>query len=406
MEVSGSDVPPQDEATLDLRIESLAFGGDGVARWSEPGGDGRSLVVFVPGTAPGDRVRAEFVELKKNFARAAVVEILEPSPQRRTPPCPVFGRCGGCTLQHLNYPAQLEAKQSFVLDSLRRLGGIDWKGPLRMHSGPELGTRTRARFAINAKSGAVGFRRAQTHAVEDLERCPVLAPALEEGLRALRAYVQRLAPGERRALPQEVAAAIDAQGCSFEPALGDLPGRVLEPEVRGMRFHVGPDEFFQGHAGLLPKLVEAVVQGLEGEEAWDLYAGVGIFARAMAPRFHRVFAVEENPIAFRHGIGAARAAGDSQVFFDRAAVGSWLSRRRSGRVDAVVLDPPRTGAKEAVEPLLEFRPREIRYVSCDPTTLARDLRGFLEGGYHLDRVEIFDLFPQTWHVETLAVLSR
>jgi 23S rRNA (uracil1939-C5)-methyltransferase len=309
-------------------------------------------------------------------------------------------------LQHLRYPAQLEAKQAFVLDSLRRLGDIDWKGPLRLHSGEEFGTRTRARFAINAKSGAVGFRRASSHAVEDLERCPVLAPALEEGLRALRAYVQGLAPGERRSLPQEVAAAIDEQGCSFEPALGDLPGRVLEPRVGGLRFHVGADEFFQGHAGLLPELVEAVTQGLQGEEAWDLYAGVGLFARALAPRFHRVLAIEEHPAAVRHGIGAARAAGDTRVYFERAAVGDWLARRRRGGVDAVVLDPPRTGAKEAIEPLLELRPREIRYVSCDPTTLARDLRGLLDGGYQLDRIEIFDLFPQTWHVETLAVLGR
>ncbi len=397
-----------------MTAERLAFGGDAIAHHE-------GLAVFVMLAAPGDRVRARVVERKKKYARAVIEEILTPSPLRREPPCPHFGICGGCQLQHLTYEAQLEAKAGFVRDCLTRIGRIDWPHQIEVISASEFGYRGRAQIKIETalsdgkRNLRIGFNNAGSHAVRDIETCPILMPELDEALGRLRSALKDTGGAEKESgLPiilSEVEMAAGDRGVSFEPEVAGLPSGALKRRVGGVDYKFSPATFFQANPLLLERMIVEAVGNSMGKLAIDLYAGAGLFTLQLARLYTRVIGVESDA-------GAAGFARDnlkenmiSNVEFYNRRVENWLKnfiekRSESETIDLIALDPPRTGAPEAIEHILRLRPAAITYVSCDPSTLARDLRGLLEGDYKLASIRAFDLFPQTYHIEIVAVLNR
>jgi 23S rRNA (uracil1939-C5)-methyltransferase len=376
---------------LELRIDALAGSGDGVGR----SGEGR--VVFVPFTAPGDRIRARIDELHPRYARAALEELVEPSPSRVVPACQVFGACGGCSWQHVDYPAQCEAKRRIVEDALRRVGKLALPGPVQLVPAPQpYGYRARARVAVEA--GRIGYRRRSSNALCAVETCPVLAPGADAKLRAL-AQGRPQRDGE-----WEIAAGADETRAH---ALGaDAP--AIELSVGKDRLRVSAGGFFQANPALHEALIEAVTRAAgRGALAIELHAGCGFFTLPLARAFERVVAVEADPAAaadLRHNLARAGLA-NVEVVVER--VESALAGRLAAlRPDALVLDPPRTGLpRGAAKRIAALAPRRIAYLSCDPATLARDLAALVAGALRLEGVEAFDLFPQTPHVEVLAALA-
>ena len=412
---------PRPGQLLDLRIERLAFGGDAVGRH-----EGR--VVFVPFAAPGDLVRVEVTAVERAFSRARLVEVIEPGPDRVAPRCRHFGDCGGCQFQHVAYPAQVAAKAEFVRDALVRIGRFDWPRPVTVHHAEPWGYRSRTQLKLKATSGlradgthgrlrrneraaapparadggppVLGFHRAFTHAVVDLEQCPVLAPELERGLADVRAAVARL---PKQDWPYQIEGACGVDGAAWAPDLPGIAKDLVEHEVQGFRYLIEPESFFQGNRHLVDRLVAGALGDERGELAFDLYAGVGLFALPLARRFARVVAVEDERRAATLGRVNAKTNGCDNVRYLRRTTEQFLQANRE-RPDLVLMDPPRLGAKPALPLLLALRARRVVYVACDPQTQARDLRTLVDGGYELEDVEAYDMFPQTYHVEAVARL--
>ncbi|MFP5263368.1 MAG: class I SAM-dependent RNA methyltransferase [Blastocatellia bacterium] len=398
---------------VEVTAERLSYGGDAVARHN-------GLAVFIPLAAPGDRLRVRVVERKKNFARAAVEEVLVASPARREPACRHFGDCGGCQLQHVTYQAQLEAKAGFVRDALGRVGRIDWPHEIRVLHAAEFGYRARAQIKLGAGAAgerdraAVGFNRGASHSVCDVCDCPILAPELNSALASLRSSLSEA--GAREGPPSglgevsEIEMAVGEAGVSADPPFSEFKSGVVQRTVRGAIYNFSPSTFFQVNPLLLDELVEQAVGGRAGGLAIDLYAGVGLFTVQLARAFDRVIGIESDAGAAGYAIKNIRANSASNARFYSGRVEQWLdafARRRSGddSIDFMVLDPPRSGAAGAIVKIAGLKPAHISYVSCDPTTLARDLRGLVDSGYDLKRVTALDLFPQTYHIETVARLS-
>jgi 23S rRNA (uracil1939-C5)-methyltransferase len=388
---------------IDVTTERLAYGGDAIARH-----DG--FAIFVPYAAAGERLRVRITERKKNFARGVIDRILEPSSLRRAPRCQYFGDCGGCQLQHITYEAQLEAKVGFVRDALQRIGRIDWPYEIEIGNGAEFGYRSRAQVKVDRRAGRIGFNRAASNSGCDVTSCPILSPELDQALHSLWDMLGRETdnPG---GLPNrlQVDMAAGDSGVSFEPALGSLPGGVLQRTVNDAVYTFSASTFFQGNASLLERLVSEAVGESSGDLAIDLYAGVGLFTVPLSRRFGRVIGVEADAVATkfaRENISANKAP---NVEFHNSKTEVWLKQfgeRDASPPDLILLDPPRTGAAESIAHMVAAKPARITYVSCDPTTLARDLRQLIDSGYEISRVSAIDLFPQTYHVETVAHLER
>lgn len=395
--------PPNVGDIIEVTTDRLAFGGESVAR-----NDG--LAIFVPLAVPGERLRVRITERKKNYARATIENILEASPQRREPPCRYFGDCGGCQLQHMSYEMQLESKVGFVRDALERIGRIDWPPEIPIRHGPPFGYRARAQIKIDSKASRVGFNRIASHSVCDVVSCPILIPELDAALSSLRAVVaganvnDSVAPDLR-----QIDVAAGENGVSFEPAISNLASVPLRQTASGAVYAYDPSTFFQSNPALLEVLIEEAVGGSAGEFAIDLYAGVGLFTIQLARRFKRVIGVEADPRTAKHAIANIAANSAANVEFFTGPADAWLKDFKastSQTPDLLVLDPPRTGAAQAIPSIIELSPRSISYVSCDPATLARDLRTLVDGGYTISRLSAIDLFPQTYHVETVALLNR
>ena len=373
----------------EIVIESLAAGGDGV------GHDASGRVVFVPFTAPGDRVRVAIVEERARFARGTLEELLEPSPLRALPQCGVYGACGGCTWQHLDYAAQLEAKRQILAGALERIAKLG-VGELEVTPSPSP-YRYRSRTRVVAKDGRVGYRRRGSHDLCPTSRCPVLVPELD-------AELARLAAREPQAAEEWELVAGAGGATRATPLRWPLPGEPkLELEVCGDRLAFSPGVFVQGNALLLDALARAVHEAAgSGACAVELFAGAGFFTLGLARRFRRLVAVESEGRAVADlRANLARAGLDNvEVLGGRAEV----VLARIGEAEVVVLDPPRTGLPPGLLEAIQA-PRVV-YVSCDPATLARDLAGLAARGWALEALRGFDLFPQTPHVEALATMAR
>ncbi len=400
---------------LELTIEKVVLGGDGLARW-------RDLPIFVPRAAPGDVVTARITERRPSYARAEIEQVISAGPLRREAPCPFYARCGGCQLQHIEDEAQLGLKAAAALETLRRLGGIDPAQLKRCRVGePVAGRRWgyRVRAQVHVEQGedgatGVGFRRRRSHDLIRVDRCPVLAPALEARLPELPRLLDEAArAGQSR--PGRLSLATDGLEedslVVSAPPLGVLPGGELEIELLGRRLTFDARCFFQAHGGLLEALARSAVGAFEGETAVDLYAGVGFFTLGLADRYRSVTAVEGESMAARYARNNLRLNGLRHCQVERGAIESWVDGRTGGEglrpgLDRVLVDPPRVGLSWNVRrALLRAAPARLTCVSCDPATLARDL-GELTRDFDLESITFFDIFPQTAHLETVVQLRR
>ncbi|HEY0323560.1 MAG TPA: class I SAM-dependent RNA methyltransferase [Pyrinomonadaceae bacterium] len=391
---------PRREPLIEVRIERILPGGLGLAH-----ADGRTILVGL--AAPNDLVRVRIENVRGKVAFASIVEIIEPSPVRIEPPCPYFGRCGGCDFQQLDYHAQLEAKVEIIRDCLRRIARIEPPSSIPITPSPlEWRYRARAQWQLDAVRQRLGYFERGSHRICDIAECPVLVHELQETLSGLRERMRGdLLPPDA----EDFQAVAGDEGVSLVPPLNDEEPLEASRLIGGNRYRFSAEGFFQINQSLLPELVAFAIGDAHGESAIDLYCGVGLFTLPLARRFHHVTGVEGNPSAVAY---ARRNLSDAQLenaVVESASVSEWLNANATTQapVDLVLLDPPRAGLEEgAADGILALRPQRITYVSCDPATLARDLKEILKGGYALDTIAAFDMFPQTHHVETVAFLHN
>jgi tRNA/tmRNA/rRNA uracil-C5-methylase (TrmA/RlmC/RlmD family) len=327
--------------------------------------------------------------------------MIAPGPSRTEPVCPVFGSCGGCSWQHLDYAAQLEAKREILRDALTRIGKLAAVPErLEMRASPgAYGYRARARVLV--ERNGIGFRQRRSRDLCATSRCPILVPSLDATLKTLGGD-SGLAPGE-----WQLAAGDAGEISLLAPDGRSLGVEKIRFQIAGDSIAISPGVFFQAHAALRADLAAAVWEAAgEGELALELFAGTGFLTLGLARRFRRVLAVESQSRAVDDLRANLRAAGIGSVEVVRAAVEDALGKptvRQLGP-SVVALDPPRTGLPREAAAMLDAD--RVVYLSCDPATLARDLAALEERGYRLTRVTGFDLFPQTPHVEALAVAER
>jgi 23S rRNA (uracil1939-C5)-methyltransferase len=397
----------------------MAYGGDAIGR--EPSG----RMLFIPFALPGERVRVRVEETHERWARGTLLEVVAPSPDRLAPRCRHFGACGGCHYQHLSYAAQLRLKAEIVRSQLERLGGFESpRVEPTVPSPSPWNTRNHLQFSLN-REGRLGFQAAGSHRIVAIEECHLPEPALADLWPRLDLGP---IPGLRRVVVRsgtdgEAMIALEAEtGPEVELAL-DQPASVvwigpggasvlagsdhLVQDVLGRRFAVHAGSFFQVNSSLTGELVRRALEALlpqSGETIFDLYAGVGLFSAFLAAAGARVVAVEESPEACAD-FEANLAEFDSVDLYE-APVEAALPAIPP-RPDAAIVDPPRAGLeREAMEALIASSPRRLVYVSCDPATLARDGKRLAQAGYRLERVTPIDLFPQTYHIETLSLWLR
>jgi tRNA/tmRNA/rRNA uracil-C5-methylase (TrmA/RlmC/RlmD family) len=358
-------------------------------------------VVFVRHALPGERVVAEVTEdTGKSFCRADAVTVLRASPDRVVPPCPMAGpgRCGGCDWQHAGASAQRDLKAQVVAEQLHRLAGLDLPVEVEPLPGGLLRWRTRVRFAT-AEDGRAGLRAHRSHRVVALEDCPITTRAAAQSV-----FGRRWQAGE------DVEVTEDATGTVYLRHGGHTRDGGAVQHAAGRDWHLAAHGFWQVHpqaAETFARVVAEWAAASPGAVAWDLYAGVGLFAAVLAEQVGahgRVLAVESVRRAVADG--RVNLADLPQVHWRGGRVDRVLARIRE-RPEVVVLDPPRRGAgRDVVAAIARARPRRVVYVACDPAALARDVAGFAGQGYRLDRLRAFDAFPMTHHVECLALLRE
>jgi 23S rRNA (uracil1939-C5)-methyltransferase len=379
---------------LEVDVERILPGGMGLAH---AGGK----TVFVALAAPGDRVRVEVEREQGKVLFGSIKQIITPSPVRIEPPCPYFGRCGGCDFQQLTYEAQLAAKSEMIRDCLHRIARLENVPEIVVTPSPnEWRYRMRAMWQIDRDQRAIGYYERGSRRVCDVVDSAVLRPELQAKLEAVRATQ---IPPELKHL--DVVAGED--GVSFAPAFADFQTRELSLTVRGEVYRYNAEAFFQINPSLLGSLIEFALDDASGASALDLYSGVGLFTLPLARQFQQVTAVEANAVAVRFARRNLQAAGLTNARVSAAGVAEWFRSASLREVKFVLLDPPRAGAESAViKAIIDLRPVEISYVSCDPATLARDLKKLIGGGYRLSAIKSFDLFPQTHHVEAVVRLTQ
>jgi 23S rRNA (uracil1939-C5)-methyltransferase len=423
-----------------VEIEKPIYGGAFLARV-----EGKA--VFVPLTLPGEQARVRITQDKRGYSTAEAEEIVSAVPERIAPACPHFGACGGCHYQHANYETQLAFKQAILRETLER-GSVAVPAEIAVLSGEPWRYRNRIRLAFDA-AGNAGYRGRSSHVVIPVSECPIAAPLLLSAAQAFAEVARLFAPPLR---PTEIALFCDAAETALQagvftastkrirldefaqawreriPALQGvelvLEGHAGQPprtvaqwgatflayRAAGFDYRVDHGAFFQVNRWLIDALVERVTAGHSGSLAWDLFAGVGLFARRLTTNFARVVAVESAPSAVKALEENLRGTAAAAV---RSATLDFLRRSRKSahpdftRPDLVVVDPPRTGLGPEITALLgEVAASALVYVSCDPATLARDLRALLATGYAIQSITLADLFPQTFHLETVVQLRR
>jgi 23S rRNA (uracil1939-C5)-methyltransferase len=410
---------------MEVTIERILPGGFGLAH-----ADGRTIMVAL--AAAGDRVQVRVDREKGNVSFASIVEIITPSPHRVEPPCPYFGRCGGCDFQQMNYQTQLDAKAEIIRDCLRRLARIEKIPDFQITPAPDTWHyRSRAQWQYDAVRQRLGYFESGSRNVCDVAECAVLAPQLQSTLESLRALMTSGSlPDERdfRAVLGDEGASISPPVRGSSPTVGESPDleadsqvvRDITRTVRGESYRFNAVSFFQANDGLMPKLIDAAIGDAKGKTALELYCGVGLFTLPLARRFSRVIGVECDHTAAKFARDSLARAGLTNAEVAIRDVGVWLDDVKrhdlsrllaesaaalQNEIDFVLLDPPRVGAESRViAGVLGLKPQRISYVSCDPATLARDLKKLIAGGYRLASLHAFDMFPQTHHVETVVHL--
>ena len=378
-----------------LTIEKLVYGGDGLARLD-------TRVVFTPYVLPGEKVLCDVQRIKNDLWRGRLLEVTEPASARVTAPCPYFQRCGGCHYQHADYAFQVEQKRSILREALRRVGKIEFDGEIESITGEPWAYRNRVQLHI--EGGAIGYFEHASHKLCAIDHCPIVSPALNDAISKLQGNLGQInATVELFTNESEMQVNIvDRVPHSIYQVFESL-GTSGPLEYDG--FRVSRNSFFQVNRFLVDRLVECAIGGAEGETAADLYAGVGLFAIRLAERFRKVAAVESSASAFRdleHNV-QSRAL---PITAENKTSEEYLAGLNE-KPDLILADPPRAGlGKHAVRDLARIQAPRLTIVSCDPATLARDLQGLLAAGYRIDQMTMVDLFPQTFHIETVVHLVR
>lgn len=431
-----------------LTIEKLIYGGDGLAR-TPADADGRSMAVFVPFVLPGERAEVEIAQGKPGFARGSVTHLAEPSPERIAAACQYFQQCGGCHYQHIPYQRQLEFKAGILRETLQRIAKIELKTEIHLHGSPPWNYRNRTRLQIQTNPEfALAYYRFGSHELLPVRECPITSPLINRAMARLvelrgcacpavveeieffadavdehllaRAFcgrdaeekaLLRWAEAFQKECPQIAGVTFFASRRRSEDEdptdmkrLAQSGAQEIRYQTKGGDLRVSAGAFFQVNRHLVDDLISTVCGGASGERALDLYAGVGLFSAALAPSFRHIFAVEASQISH----GDLIHNGPANVKAVRARTEDYLkSAPVRKRPELVVVDPPRTGVGKAViRSLVELGAQRVRYVSCDPATLARDLAPLLAAGYRVEEAHLFDLFPQTFHIESVILLEH
>ncbi len=404
---------------MQVTIEKLVYGGAGLARTSEG-------VVFVPKTAEGDVAEVEITEKKKDYARASLRRIIVASADRKDPACPNYKTVGCCHWDHIRYHRQLDYKEAILRESLKRLAKIDFEGEISRITGPEYAYRLRATFHL--RNGSLGFVRENSDIVVPIAECAALTPELNE-------FIRQAGACRIPAVSADVVASADAIAATFhfpdvhpqQPwqewrnALFEIPNlssltftsgsnrvhyerRRPAVEVHGIRYELTSDAFFQANRFLLTRFVEEAVEqaGTGLSNVLDLFCGSGFFSLPLARRCSQLIGVEANRIGVKQAQANAKLNQISNCEFVAAEVEAALANA-DVRPDAVVLNPPRTGAGPNVSAqIAALKAPRIIYVSCNPTTFAREAGVFIRNGYRLKRLTMIDQFPNTYHIEFIA----
>jgi 23S rRNA (uracil1939-C5)-methyltransferase len=423
------------DRTALVQIEKAIYGGAFLARL-----EGKAT--FIPLTLPGEQVRIRITEEKRSYAAAEPQEIVSPSPNRVQPPCPHFGVCGGCSYQHTTYESQLDLKQQILRETLQR-SGVPAPEDIHVLAADPWAYRNRIRIAFDAGT-RVGYRGRRSHDIIPIEKCPITAPLLvkatlsaadllktkqlsleatelslfcnaEEKSLLASIFVRR---GQLRDFDMFAAALSESVPELAGVELVHLPlvdgtaqqlARWGDDSIRyraaGFEYRVDHGAFFQVNRWLIDTLVQRVLSAHRGALAWDLFAGVGLFARQLAEKFSEVMAVESAPAAMQGLNQNLRGTNGRSVIADTLSFLRAQSRKL--KPDLIVLDPPRAGLGQEITAILgNLAAPSIVYVSCDPSTLARDLKALLSTGYSIASVVLADLFPQTFHLETVVTLRK
>ncbi|MBM4348189.1 MAG: 23S rRNA (uracil(1939)-C(5))-methyltransferase RlmD [Deltaproteobacteria bacterium] len=440
---------------MKVKIDSIAFGGYGVARV-----DGK--VLFIPYTVTGDEVWIEVTEEKKRYSIGKVVRMIKPSPWRIDPPCPYFGICGGCQWQHIDPSIHGEMKQAILIETLKRLGKLDQMPLVDVVPFPKpYGYRVRVQLRVKEK--AMGYYQERSHRIVDITHCPIshplanqiisilrdqrdhfpsieeieinVSPQEEKGIlifhpypsrsndQRLEHFAKQFLPHpyppprwgrEREGVSQPVLQGIAISGKREWTSLGNpsLSFTVPFPDgekERNLSFRISPGSFSQVNLEQNEKLIQTVVEfssTIKAERVLDLYAGAGNFTLPLAIRAGEVWGIEGNKVAIKDGQFNAERNGIQNARFIEGEVEEVLKDWNKGRPDQIILDPPRAGCKKIIDLIAGLKPKKIVYVSCEPTTFSRDLGLFYEKGYSLQRVRLIDMFPQTYHMEVVGLLTQ
>jgi 23S rRNA (uracil1939-C5)-methyltransferase len=431
--------------SMQLSIEKLIYGGEGLARLAaDERGPGKS--VFVPFVLDSERVEASLTEQKPGFARARLESVIEPSPRRMQPPCPYFQRCGGCHYQHTAYEHQLEIKSAILRETLKRTAKIDLPCELQVHASPPWNYRNRTRLKIRATPEfALGYYKFRSHDLLPIEQCPISSPLINRAIAALsskgrageipesvrevelfanhadnelllevyfahgtsRAETETICESVLQSLTEikgAVAFEVSRTGQMDDPKkLAEAGENFLSYQVGSHNFKVSAGAFFQVNRFLIDELLKVVTGSAAGGSALDLYAGVGLFSTQLAKGFAQVIAVEASQTSHSD----LRHNAPPEVKAVRATTEQFVAKAPGPRPDFIVADPPRGGlGEDVVRNLAKLGAPRITYVSCDPSTLARDLRTLVNSGYRIERAHLLDLFPQTFHIESVFHLAR
>jgi 23S rRNA (uracil1939-C5)-methyltransferase len=437
-----------------LTIEKLIYGGDGFARLppglpaSKDQDRSRGKAVFIPFVLSGEKVDASLSEEKPGFARAQAISMVEPSPHRIPPLCPYFARCGGCHYQHADYSHQLEIKKEILRENLRRIAKLELQCEIQVHPSPPWNYRNRSRLQVrNRPNFTVGYFKFASHELLPVEDCPISSPLINRAIAALweMGRSSKSVEGVREigffanagdasllielsCAPEARRAAVRAWAEELCAAMPDIAGvvafrepqkGVLEPLVavgaseltyraKTAAYRVTAGAFFQTNRFLVDELVDVVTSHRSGDLALDLYAGVGLFSTALACSFRHVVSVESSPTAsndLKYNLPANSQPVRSAT--ERYLSTTFVEKSHALHPDLIVVDPPRSGLGDPIaRAIATVAAPRITYVSCDPATLARDLGPLMSAGYRVEEAHLVDLFPQTFHLESVLHLVR
>jgi 23S rRNA (uracil1939-C5)-methyltransferase len=428
-----------------LKIEKLVYGGDGLGRL--PGDEhGPGKTVFVPFSIDGEQVETQVIEQKPGFARARMERVIDPSPDRVEPGCSYFLQCGGCQYQHANYARQLKIKSAILLETLKRSAKIELPCDLQIHSSPEWNYRNRTRLKVQATPKfALGYYKFRSHELLPIEQCPISSHLINRAIttvwvagragafpaeireielfadhaderllvevycepRPPKTHAQSIATSVGQILPNAIGVTVferpPANQLIESKRLAGFEESALVYETRSARYRVSAGAFFQVNRFLIDELISIVTHGASGKLALDLYAGVGLFSTVLARSFAQVIAVESSQTS----LADLRHNAPPEVKAVLATTEQYPGQAFGLRPDLIVVDPPRAGLGESViRSVAKFEAPKITYVSCDPSTMARDLRLMTGLGYRITDAHLVDLFPQTFHIESVFLLAR